>query len=376
MISCIVTTVNLSSQNEADLATQDGMTIPSAPAFTILGVNPEMVQRPSDIKSFKVDWRIKNYNLAPDLALEGQPIWYFLHRKKPIRQLSHNSLFAKTISTLSLSVATAKIDGINHAAYAMKMNLYKEKDPLTHSEAHKLIEHDFHQSFHSINNQLDDLHMQMKNSVANSDSLQELINELKLRALQLAEDREEKYFQLYEEDPYNKWNRSMIDMAFGRVFTYDNGRLDSLKMQSAGYSIWMNGAIGIGSSSLITSLIRWSRVHQNNNYLVGISYRFGNQKFNFFAELVYESLGNYFDINVDDAFSEDERFSEKFESDIGNGWIGFNPGITSRQYTIAYGGDFKLNRNILLNFAIRTQFSGSWSLNRLIPVANVVCLMN
>jgi hypothetical protein len=367
---------SLMSQEYSEGREHAAFTIPSAPAFAILGVNPEIVQRPSDIKNFKVDWRIKNYNLAPDLALEGQPLWYFIYRKKPIRQLYQSSMLAKKLSTLSVSLATAKIDGINHAAYALKLNLYKEKDPLTSTSDHMMIEAEFQQAFQLINVQLDELQMQLRIQDINRDSIQESIDQLKAQALLLVDQRDQQMISLFEDDPFQRWNRSMVDIAFGRVFTYDNGRLDSLKIQSAGYALWVNGAIGIGTSSLVTGLLRWSRVHFNNNYLVGLSYRFGNDKFNFFAELVLESLGNYYNVNSDDPFAENEVFSEKFESDIGNGWIGFNPGLSSRQYTISYGGDFKLSKNILLNFAIRTQFAGSWSLNRLIPVANVVCLMN
>jgi hypothetical protein len=45
------------------------VSIPSAPAFAMLGVNPELVMRPADLRSFKVDWRIKNYNLEQDYFL-------------------------------------------------------------------------------------------------------------------------------------------------------------------------------------------------------------------------------------------------------------------------------------------------------------------
>jgi len=80
---CSLATHRLNAQEEgyASLKASE-MVIPSSPAFALLGVNPEMVLRPSDLKSFKVDWRIKNYNLAPDLALEAQPLWHFYYKKK------------------------------------------------------------------------------------------------------------------------------------------------------------------------------------------------------------------------------------------------------------------------------------------------------
>jgi len=103
--------------------------IPSAPAFALLGVNPELVTRPGSVKKFKVDWRIKNYKVAPDLALEATPIWHFYYKNKGLEHYRKSSAFAKKLTTLSLSFGTAKIDGINHAAIAAKMNLYEGNDP-------------------------------------------------------------------------------------------------------------------------------------------------------------------------------------------------------------------------------------------------------
>ena len=77
------------------------VSIPSAPAFAMLGVNPEFVMRPSDLRSFKVDWRIKNYNLAPDLALEAQPLWHFYYKKRSFDEYLSSGMVAKKLSTLS-----------------------------------------------------------------------------------------------------------------------------------------------------------------------------------------------------------------------------------------------------------------------------------
>jgi hypothetical protein len=86
-------------------------------------------------------------------------------------------------------------------------------------------------------------------------------------------------------------------------------------------------------------------------------------------------MGNYFYPNQDVPFDEDEYFAGKYIEDIGSGWLDFNNTGPKTQYTMAYSGDFKLSRNILLNFALRTQFTSDIKLNRLLPVANIICLM-
>jgi hypothetical protein len=364
------------AQDYEENVSQWAMSIPSSPAFAVLGVNPEIVQRPSDIKNFKVDWRIKNYNLAPDLALEGQPIWYLFHRKKPISELYRTSSLSKKLSTISLSLATAKIDGVNHASYALKMNLFKEGDPLFNTALQEEVFETYQTSFTAINGRIDALHLLKNDQPELTDSINQTIEQLREEAKSLVESREEALQNALDVSDFYKWNRSMLDVAFARVFTYDNARFDSIKMQSAGFSFWLNGSLGVRDHSMFTAIVRWSRIHSNSNYLLGASYRFGNNRFNFFIEAVYEYLGNFFDPNAENPFAEDEIFFANYETDIGNGWIGFNPEARGKQITVAYGGDFKLSRNILLNFSIRTQFEDRLQLNRLIPVANVVCLMN
>lgn len=168
----------------------------------------------------------------------------------------------------------------------------------------------------------------------------------------------------------------MLDFAFGRVMTYDNGGLDSLKFRGAVITFWLNGCQILGKNGLMTGLLRCSYQGKSSNYQIGLSYRYGSPKYNVFIETVYERLGNYFDKDSENPFDDEEIFAGKFESDIGNSWLYFNPQNANSQYTIAYGGDFKLTKNILLNFSLRTQLNRNFDFTRFLPVANVICLMN
>ncbi len=353
------------------------LNIPSSPAFAMMGVNPEMVLRPSDLRSFKVDWRIKNYNLAPDLAIEGQPLWHLLYKKRSWSDIAKMSDWEKRLSTLSLSLGTAKIDGINHAAYSVKINLYKKEDHLFNKSILHQMQEEHTYAFIHLNAEMDSL-IAMRNAALDEEERMVYNNEIdrvRYEIRNINNVLKDQYRLKMEEYQKNHWNRTMVDGAFGMVYTYDNGGIDSLKVKSAGIAFWVNGCLQIGYNGLLTGLLRYTGINNRSNVAIGTSYRYGGPKFNFYAEVVYERLGNYFDRTLDAPFAGDEYFAAKFEQDIGNGWFHYNSEGVISQYTIAYGGDFKLSRNILLNFAIRTQFSQDFQLNRLIPVANVVCLM-
>lgn len=353
------------------------ISIPSSPAFALLGVNPEFVMRPSDLKSFKVDWRIKNYNLAPDLAIQAQPLWHFYFNKRPFDEYAKATQLIKKLSTLSVSAGTAKIDNVNHAAYSFKINLFKKNDIVSDVKFLDQIRRMYKDKLDSFNKQNDSLVL-LRYKTTNPKRKEEIEDELEL--LRSEEDvihvsAREKYQSLVDQYNASHWNNSMIDLAFGSVYTYDNTGKDSFKIQRAGYAIWLNGCLKAGNNGLLSGIVRYTKIGDSSNKQVGMSYRYGSFKYNFYVELVYENLGNYFNPNEDVPFDNDEYFEDKFIEDLGSGWLDFNNSSTRNQYTISYGGDFKLNKNILLNFALRTQFSEKIEFTKLLPVANVICLM-
>ncbi|MFZ1705844.1 MAG: hypothetical protein WAT79_15975 [Saprospiraceae bacterium] len=353
------------------------MSIPSAPAFAMLGVNPELVMRPADLKSFKVDWRVKNYNLAPDLALEAQPLWHFYYKRRPFDEYASASQFAKKLSTLSLSAGTAKIDNVNHASYSVKLNLYKKHDVINDTVLIKQLTTEHRRQLDEFNQQIDSLVI-LRYQTTDPKRKDEIERELDVVRYEMKNTQEVsimKYRNILEQYNAENWNNTMIDVAFGSVYTYDNGAIDSLKVKKAGFSMWINGCLKMGDHGLMSGLFRYTRIIDSSNKMFGLNFRYGSQRYNFYAEVVYENLGNYYDPNQEFAFDEEEYFAGKYIEDIGSGWLDFNNTDTKTQYTISYGGDFKLNRNILLNFALRTQFSKDIKLTRLLPVANIICLM-
>ena len=371
VLCCVV--MEMGAQ-ESELPDAIPHSIPSSPAFSLLGVNPELVTRPSDVKEFKVDWRIKNYKVAPDLALEAQPLWWLYYSKKRPGELRNMNRIQRILSTTSISFATAKVDNVNHLAWAIKANVYKEFD-LFQSQQHlvksqKRVDEQLEPYKFLIDSIQFDMHR-----FRNKDSLKmrrqmirDLRLEMKLVQKQEMENLKEEAENLIKEN----WNMDMVDFSIGRVYTYDNAGIDSLRLRKAGWGFWLNGAKGIGKNGLVTGLFRVNRVGVNTDYWIGASYRFGNGRYNFFGELTYQRRNN----NPINGFLKDDQFADLRSEDLGSGWYGFNDGDGYSMWTIAYGGDFRLNNNILLNFALRTNLDSDLKFSRFLPIANIICLMH
>lgn len=373
---CMLISAQLISQDYGEMSSAniEAMSIPSSPAFSLLGVNPELVTRPSDVKEFKVDWRIKNYKVAPDLALEAQPLWWLHYRKKTPKAYLNISPFERILSTATFSLATAKIDNVNHLAYAYKFNIYKEYDPYIDFQNIKASEAKLEEQLVPIQKEIEKLQIE-KSTVLQEDSIQVLefqIQELRYQISELKKQNMLNFSEQCNRQIQENWNMDMIDIACGKVFKYDNTGLDSLNFEKAGYGIWINAAKGIGKNGLLTGILKMNKIGENRNYMLGAAYRIGTHRYNFFAELIRSKMNNV----VDNGFDEEENFAALRSEDVGNGWYMFADGQESHTtWTLSYGGDFKLSNNILLNFALRTELKGDFSFQRFLPVANIICLM-
>lgn len=356
-----------------ELVRNSEFNIPSTPAFSLLGVTPEMVTRPGVVQDFKVDWRIKNYTLAPDLALEAQPFWVLYYDRKGLNAYRKASPLMKTLSTLSVSFGTAKMDGLNHFAYSLKLNLYREKDPISDSDLIQSMALELANAEAPIKEKIEYLKSELDTAASQESRL--MIREEIYRSREdlslLRRDVKRQLIEVQHQYMQENWNSDAIDFAFGRVSTFNND-LDSLNIEKAGVGIWVNGAKGIGRNGLLTGITKLKFIGENTDFMLGASYRFGGYRFSFYGELVYENLQNH----SDNGFSEEELFAYKYERDLGNGWTKFDEALVGiSQWNITYGGDFRLSNGILLNFSLRTRLDQNLKFKRFLPVANITCLM-
>ena len=335
-----------------EIVKETEFSIPSAPAFAMLDATPEFIIRPGTLRSFKVDWRIQNYQVAPDLALQAPIFWYLLYaRPGGLKKFQDASPVMKMLSTLDLSFCTAALMDVNHMAVAGKINLYTARDPLLDKKYLKRVQKDVIAEANQLRDELRDL----KNNKRSLTEKEEIVQadkdifDMENRLRRMEADKLEEIKLAREEYLREHWNTTMVDLAGGLIYTYDNAALDSLRLQYQGYAVWVNGCMGIGASSLVSGVVRYLKKGDRNQVMTGVSYRYGSPRYNFFVETLYQ-FNSIYDPTIDDRFSKPE-------------------------ISLAYGGDFRLSRNILLNFALRTNFDQDFNFLKLIPVANIMCLM-
>lgn len=360
--------------DNVDVLDKSEYIIPSAPAFALLGVTPELVNRPGVVRDFKVDWRIKNYEIAPDFALEAQPVWLFHFNKKGLLHYAQSSPLMQTLSTTSISLGTAKLDGVNHFSYALKMTLYREKDPLKDKALMTEIFLEEAESKREIEANLVELRAELARTKDKSErkNIRRQIDFFMLQKRDRQLRIQDRMRTIADRHAADNWNASALDIAYGRVFTFNNNAADATYINQAGSAFWVNGALRLGRRGVLGGIVKLKRVGGLSESMFGANVRYGGGKFSFYTEVVSESA---FERNAE-MLSPEDPFSDKFSKDLGISWIApIDQVEKERTITIAYGGDFRLSRGILLNFALRTQFQNDFSFNKLIPVANVTCLM-
>ena len=306
-------------------------TVPSSIAFDLLDVSPTEVHKPGLTKDFKFDWLFNDNGLKPNIAFEAQPIWLLANRNKSLYEYQNSdNKINRYLSTLKLSLGTTNKDSMQSLAYGFSLNLYTEVDPLMDSV---LIE--IYDESTTITDLEDDLSIIKFNIETETDEtrLKELQKEQtkKEREIENAKiDKEKGLEEKIEEWEKLHWNSTIVDIGFGQVFNYDSGKLDSLNLRSQGYSAWLSGVFGIGKNVMVNGMLKYSNIGSIDYFEVGGNIRYGSNRANVFIEYLYSS-------------QED------------------------RNNNLAYGIDYKLPNNLVLQASLKTQYNEEFNLKSLIP---------
>lgn len=141
-IPCLMPLSGLRAQTQAQDQNPDNtrfspreFSIPPSPVFDLMSITPSQVNKISDIKDFKVDWSFKTWRLNPNLALQAQPIWEIMYNRKSISKYYQASQFMRRLASLDVSLGTiVNEDNDRRLGYAVKMNLFRQRDPLMQQE--------------------------------------------------------------------------------------------------------------------------------------------------------------------------------------------------------------------------------------------------
>lgn len=375
--------------NRAVKATE--FAIPSSPAFNLLNNNtPSRIERYTTLHNLKVDWSLTNgqagYAISPGLGMEVQPVWLLFFDRAAVAKYRRASPLVRTLSTLSLSAGTNASLSKNWLAWAAKLNLYRQHDPLDDAKflrevekTTKAAQDTFRLKIKDFNKRRAGLNQRAKNYGQRRDALTDSIAEMRFEMRKLDREQSQKLSDVREQYLERHWNASYLDIAFGRLLTYEQtqsiihktfesltvpGLVDTvsfvtqsvLRLDKQGYGAWLSGGLGLGSHAIVSGMLRYAKKPSSlvdtvgRQISIGANIRYGSHRYNFFIE----------------AFYDQETYPLKEA-----------PGLTLRQNfsMVTLGGDWRISHNVMLSFGIRQLKDFDTGTFTLQPLVNLNCLM-
>lgn len=370
--------------------------IPPSPVFDLMGVTPSQINRTSDIRDFKVDWSFKSWRLNPNIAIQSQPLWELLYKRKPLAKYQRAGYLMQRLSTLDLSLGTVQNEESDRRiGYAVKMNLLKGRDPLMAANLYNDISASFEEEQTSLSSQLKELQAKLDTTtnLVEKSAIRNELNALNGQLQTIHTRRNEAINERAGLFVAEHWNAASLDVAFGRVYTYQSdsaGSLRKLKLnRNTGWGIWINGGVPLGKRWLLSGLIRttWyeeqldflirdevtqeesqrSAVAENKLYSAGMNIRYGGPIYSFFAEFLYEKKS--FKTPV-------EALEDVFKAPGGSTIVSSSVQWTTvHPNTISVGGDWRISRNVIINYGMRWLLDKNGRSQAFTPVAGISCMM-
>ncbi len=384
------------SQDVEEKLVPKEFSIPVSPVFDLMGVSPSSVSRASDIKDFKVDWSFKTWRLNPNIAIQGQPIWEIFYNRKDLTKYQQSTPLMRKLASLDLSLGTiVNEDNDRRIGFAGKINLINSKDPLMASELYEEVGLKYKDEREKLISEIASLETQLdtmtdifeKPGVRSSiDYAINKLNSLNFRRMQEIKGISEVYQS-------ENWNAASLDLAFGRIYTYQtdsSGSLVSLRLnRNTAWGLWLNGSFPLGKNLQLSGLIRssWyseelsfillnentfeetkhSAVADNKLFSIGTNIRYGSRKFSLFVEYLYETKSTKSALDaLKNVFRAIDGFSINEETVK---WTVAHP------TTFSIGGDWLLNRNVVINFGLKSIIDKTFKTKAIVPVAGISCLM-
>jgi hypothetical protein len=389
-------TVAQETETPAGRVTPKELGIPPSPIFDLMGVTSSQINRTSDIKDFKVDWSFKSYNLNPNLAIQSQPIWELFYNRKDLSKYQSASKFMRRLASLDISIGSVQDENSDRRiGFAAKISLLRQKDPLMAKDLYTDIGTKYREEKKELELQLK-AQQKALDTCTNILAKPELRTQVKATEEQLLTINSRRNAEINARakifvDEY--WNASSLDIAFGRVYSYQTDSASSLKSlrlnRSTAWGGWLNGSLGIGKKWLLSGLFRTSWYEEELDFLVrnvntleevqqkavadntlftmGMNLRYGGALYTFFVEFLYEKKGLKTPLQ---ALNETFKTTSEFEV-IGSSvkWNVVHPN------TFTMGGDWRVSRSVILNYGMRFVFDDNWKFTTFSPVVNISCMM-
>ncbi len=392
----VILTAQDNAGNKAGRLSPKEFSIPPSPVFDLMGVTPSQINRTSDIKDFKVDWSFKDWKLNPNLAIQSQPVWEIFYNRKNLDRYQQASAFMRKLASIDVSVGTVQNEESDRRiGFAVKMNIIRQKDPLMATELYEDIGSRFTDEKAQLLQQLKELEIKLdttKNILEKPD-LRNQIAATREILLSLNTRRNEEINSRAAIFVTEHWNAASLDIAFGRVYTYQTDSAGSLRKlrlnRNTGMGLWLNGGFPLGKKIMVSGLARITQydeqidfllrdrntleetnetaVAENNIYSLGINLRYGSPVYSFFAEFLHERKSTRSAVTALQKTFDEPADREIVSSSVN--WTVLHPN------NLTIGGDWRIGKNLMINYGMRWVFDNKGKTQAFIPVAGVSCMM-
>ena len=389
--------VHSQNDNAAGRVTPKEFSIPASPVFDLMGVTSSQINRTSDIKDFKVDWSFKSWKLNPNLAIQSQPFWELFYNRSDLSKYQRASGFMRRMASIDLSIGSVQDENNDRRiGFATKFNLFKQKDPLMAKNLYAGISEKYQA-------EKDELMAQIKELQHKLDTATDVLTKPQIRSQLQSSEQQLLTINTRRNEEINgrakifvseNWNASSLDLAFGKVYSYQTdsaGSLKSLRLnRNTGWGGWVNGSVGMGKKWLLSGLFRttWyeeeldflirnkttgdevsqKAIADNTLYTMGMNLRYGGALYTFFIEFLYERKGLKTPVEaLNETFKVHDNDFEIVGSSVK--WDVVHPN------TLSFGGDWRISKSVMLNYGMRCIFDSRWKFTTFIPVATIACMM-
>lgn len=392
---CILNSYGQQTETSAGRVSPKELAISPSPIFDLMAATPTQVTRMADIKDFKVDWSLK-YGVNPNLAIQSQPFWEFFYNRKDLSKYQKASGFMRKLASVDVSLGSIQDDdNYRRIGGAVKLNLYRQKDPLMEKGMYEDIGAKYKE-------EKEELLLQLKEARQKLDTIKNILEKpalrIQIRSLedQLNSQNSKRMGEINERAKIfvnEYWNASSLDVAVGRMHTFKSDSSGTFGMKrsnrSSGWGAWLNGNVGIGKQFLLTGLLRsfWyneqvdfiikdnitgdetadKTIAKNNLYSMGLNLRYGGAIYTFFVELLYE----YKKLSTPiEAVNQNYKVPGNVQI-VGSSlkWDEVNPN------TLTFGGDWRISQSVIINYGMRCVFDSKWNFKTFTPVATISCMM-
>jgi hypothetical protein len=316
----------LEAQGAADSVAS--ISVPSSPAFVLMGVTPSSVEQPGNIRDYKLDFATQAAFKTPDVSLELRPLW--------LTWLGHDKGFTswpwikKVLSSFGLAAGVVnQTEDTTATALAATIGLYQAANPLYDKAYLLLAAARIGSAEETLNMKEDNFGLKLKRCTTSAESLTWKSKIASIDSLKQAlRDSEARRIISVNNDYQTKhWNSPQIEIGGGWRSNLDWLSESDFQFDSTGWAAWVTACTGIGPSILVSGMYRYASNLGGPDHTVGFNLRWGGPKSGLFAEVLFDITGD-------------------------KGHISYGG-----------GGQYSVNRNVQIQYGVRTAKNGVFGIS-------------